>query len=227
MAPLRPLVMQRIQAAVFVLGAVVVLLGGAATGGSKASYTDVATSSSVFTAGSVNISLLNGSGTVTCSTAGGYSDSITAVLSSTGNLAGAVATGGVCIKHEGSLTSRWSLSSSISDDATGGLEAVSKIRFWSLNNTGSSSATACTDGFTATGTDVTLTGGGQTNFGAELYTSALLSTDPSIATSANTETSTGGFMKLCFSVVLPSTVTDSSLSNKTLTMNFTITGNQT
>lgn len=205
--------------------------------GTQAAFTDITTSASnTFASGTVDIEL---SSNADCDTGATYSDLVGAVMTSTLNKPGSIATAGICIHNAGTLTSRWDLASAVADNTstTTALETQAKIRIWSLTATGATAGTACVAGFDAAGADVTLTGGGQTNFGAVLYASATMNTNPSIATSASTElteaTGLTPYQKICFSVVLPSAVSDSdpaaatTIQGKTITASFTITGNQT
>ena len=227
--------MRPIPSALLLLLALIVYGAGGLVGlRTQAAYTDTATSlSNTFATGTVDIALSSASDCDTPAAPSGYSDAVGAVMTSTGRVPGDVATGSICINNGGTLTTRWSLSSAVTDNTGSGsaLKGVSKIRFWSLSAAGAAAGTACVSGFNSDGSDVDLAAT-QTNYGAELYASALLSANPSVATSASTEMATGGYMKLCFSVALPSTVTDpdpggpGTIQGKTITMDFTITGNQ-
>lgn len=217
----------------------VTVSGGVMAGqGTQAAFTDVATASATFTAGTVDIALANAN--IDCDDAGNtYLDSngtsVATLFSTTLAKPGTFSTGFLCIKNEGSLPLQWGLASVVSNGTTvtGDLKGDMKARIWSLTSAASTDTTACIDGFTAAGGDVTLTGGVQAGLANELYTSALLSTNPSITAGATTLMSAGAFMKVCVSVVLPTTVTDSdpdattTKQGQVVTGAFTITGNQT
>lgn len=216
-----------LAAALLVIGA-----GSIVGTGTQAAFTDTATSlGNTFATGSIDIQL---SSNADCDTGATYSEAVGAVMTSTLKIPGDVATAGICIQSDGTLTTRWDLSSAVADDTstTTALETQAKIRIWSLTATGATAGTACVAGFDAAGADVNLAVA-QTNYSAVLYASATMNTNPSIAVGAGTElTVASPYQKICFSVVLPNTVSDSdpdaatTIQGKTITASFTITGNQ-
>jgi hypothetical protein len=188
----------------------------------RAAFSDTATATSTFTTGTVDIQLSNNN--EDCDAGGAtYADSLAPFFTVNVPGPGNFAVQPLCLKNQGTLDFRWALSSTVTDNAvvSGALKAVTKIRIWSLNSTGSTAGTTCVQGFDAAGNAANISGT-QTNFGAELYASGLMSTNPSFASSADTELAPNGYQKLCFALVLPDSVSDAALSGKTVTMNFSL-----
>ncbi len=219
-------------AILYLLGALIVSVSGSLAGTTRASFTDVAAAgSATFTTGSVDLQV---SADANCST-GTYGETISsAVINVSGKGPGEPATGSVCLKNVGTLISRWSLTGTINDTASGALKTAMKLRFWTLNNTGASSGTACMDGLNPDGSDVFLalspagTPAGQTDLGyfdGNLARTIYMSSTPTITGSATTElAASGGYQKLCFTGILPANVVDTSLQGQSLTLSFTVTG---
>lgn len=232
-----------------ILGLAVIfgLVSAQAGRGTLAYFTDVATSNTnTFTTGTIDIALANGSTTPDCDdvgttyTSGADPEPLGAVLTAAAKRPGDVSTVGICVKNASStLATQWSLASTVSDDATNtNLQDVMKIRIWALTDAAAKAGTACGDGFTSvgssdgTGADLTV----QSGYQALLYGGAnglALTTAPSITHSSSTLIAAGAYQKACFSVVLPTTATDSdpahtdTIQGKTVTASFTFTGNQT
>lgn len=160
----------------YLLGAIVVALSGSLAGTTKASFTDTGSGTgATFTTGTINLQVTSDPA---CSA--GYSDSISvpmlggsATTNQTSKLPGDVINGQVCIKNVGSLDTRWSLTGTISDDASNALMNQMKIRFWALS---ADTSTTCVSGLSSDGSD-TVISTSQTNIGQQTPTPT-----PSVAT---------------------------------------------
>lgn len=216
--------------------AMVVALGVLSTQagrGTLSFFTDSATSSgNTFSTGTIDIALANGTGTVDCDGMGAGTDTLGVVLNESLRKPGDFKTVGICVKNAGTLNTQWSLASTVSDNTDNFtlLKSVMKMRIWTLTAATATNATACIEGFDSAGNSTTMVT--QTDFGAEVYSTALLSTNPSVPAGANTQINVGQFQKVCFSAVLPSGTPDNepaaatTIQGKIVTANFTFTGNQ-
>lgn len=213
------------------LAAIFGVVSAQAGRGTLAFFTDVATSSgNTFTTGTIDIALAGGSGSTNCTsatyTSGADPEALGAVLTATAKKPGDISTVDICVKNVSTtLTTRWSLASSVSDNTSTNtaLESLMKIAIWKA----ASNTAACATVWDAAGTYTAPTGD------TELYGSngtTTLATNPSIATQAATELPTSSSQKVCFSVVLPSSASDSdpaaatTVQGKVVTGDFTFTG---
>ncbi len=208
------------------------VLGLSAGRGTLAYFTSSATSSgNTFRTGLVDIKVASGSD---CSTSTYAQTLASAFINQTLAKPGTVTTQPLCLQNDNTtgqaLQFQWALSSTVTDDTNtnAALKSLVKLRAWTVT----SATQACAAGFNADGTDTVL-GTVQTSFGTELLPSQTLATNPAISKSSSTQLNAGSTQRLCFSAVLPDTVSDSdaaaagTVQNKTVTAGFTFQADNT
>ncbi|GEM_PF-2917428 len=218
-------------------------MAGLAT--TRAAFTDTAVAgSATFTTGTIDLKIQSAASTLTCTHGdGSYGDSgaavgvLAALAMPTGVATGQTSPTGVktievCLDNSGTLTSRYSMASTITENSflgnTSALKSATSIR---IHDQSSSLTAACTARLDSAGADVALGGGEHVLLATTTMNGTVTIAGAAGAPGTGTELATNTAVKICIDIVLPSTTSDTNpsiattIQGKTITASaFTFTG---